>query len=136
MRGSQADLTGNLICRSGQQLLQPVKGAGYIAFTKTDLILVFDAYRVKDGMGSDTERDGFRVVYTKQNQTADAYIERIIHELGPDYSIRVVTGDYLLQISAVTSGVSRMTTGEFIREINEISREITEFARRLAERRT
>ena len=35
---------------------------------------------------------------------ADAYIERVIHELGPDYSIRVVTGDYLLQISAVTAG--------------------------------
>jgi predicted RNA-binding protein with PIN domain len=109
--------------------------ASYVAFTKTELLLVFDAYRVKDGTGSDTVRDGFRVVYTKENQTADAYIERIIHELGPDYSIRVVTGDYLLQISAVTSGVSRMTTGEFIREINEVSREITEFARRLAEKR-
>ena len=110
--------------------------SNYVAFTKTDLILVFDAYRVKDGMGSDTERDGFRVVYTKQNQTADAYIEKVIHDLGPDYSIRVVTGDYLLQVSAVISGVSRVTTKEFISELVRVGNEITEFARRLAEGRS
>jgi predicted RNA-binding protein with PIN domain len=109
--------------------------ASYVAFTKTELVLVFDAYRVKDGMGSDTVRDGFRVVYTKQNQTADAYIERIIHDLGPDYSIRVVTGDYLLQVSAVISGVSRMTTKEFMAEVTRIGNEIAEFARKLAEER-
>jgi predicted RNA-binding protein with PIN domain len=80
-------------------------------------------------------RDGFRVVYTKQNQTADAYIEKVIHDLGPDYSIRVVSGDYLLQISAVTAGVSRMTTREFITEITRVSSEITEFIRRLTEQR-
>ena len=109
--------------------------ASYVAFTKTELLLVFDAYHVGGGSGSDTQRDGFRVVYTKQNQTADAYIEKVIHDLGPDFTIRVVTGDYLLQISAVTSGVSRMTTGEFIREVENVSNEISEFARRLAGQR-
>ena len=109
--------------------------ASYVAFTKTEVVLVFDAYRVKDGMGSDTERDGFRVVYTKQNQTADAYIERVIHDLGPDYSIRVVTGDYFLQVSAVISGVSRVTTKEFIAEVTRVGSEITEFIRRLTEQR-
>ena len=110
--------------------------ASYTAFTKTELMLVFDAYRVKDGVGSDFTRDGFRVVYTKQNQTADAYIERVIHELGPDYSIRVVTGDYLLQISAVTAGVSRMTTREFMAEITAVGNEITEFIRKLERTRS
>ena len=86
---------------------------------------------VKDGVGSDFTRDGFRVIYTKQNQTADAYIEKAIHGLGPDYSIRVVTGDYLLQISAVTAGVSRMTTKEFAAEVTAVGSEITEFIRRL-----
>ena len=108
----------------------------YVAFTKTELLLVFDAYRVKDGIGSDFTHDGYRVVYTKQNQTADAYIEKVIHDLGPDYSIRVVTGDYLLQISAVTSGVSRMTTKEFIGEITSVGHEITDFIRKLTESRT
>ena len=103
----------------------------YVAFTKTELLLVFDAYRVKDGMGSEFTRNGYRVVYTKQNQTADAYIEKVIHELGPDYSIRVVTGDYLLQISAVTAGVSRMTAKEFIAEVARVGREITEFIRKM-----
>ena len=107
--------------------------ADYAAFTKADLLLVFDAYLVKDGMGSEFERNGVRVVYTKQNQTADAYIEKIIHELGPDYSIRVVTGDYLLQVSAVMSGVSRMTAGEFIAEITRVGGEIREFIRRMTE---
>jgi predicted RNA-binding protein with PIN domain len=109
--------------------------AGYAAYTKTELMLVFDAYRVPDGAGSDFMRDGIRVVYTKQHQTADAYIERVIHELGPDYSIRVVTGDYLLQISAVTAGVSRMTTREFVAEVTRVGNEITEFIRKLTERR-
>ena len=109
--------------------------SSYVAFTKTDLLLVFDAYRVKDGIGSDFQKDGFRVVYTKQNQTADAYIEKVIHDLGPDYSIRVVTGDYLLQISAVTSGVSRMTTKEFMSEITSVGNEITNFIRKLTEQK-
>ena len=109
--------------------------ASYAAYTKTELMLVFDAYRVPDGTGSDFERDGMRVVYTKQNQTADAYIERIIHDLGPDYSVRVVTGDYLLQVSAVISGVSRVTTKEFAAEVTRVGSEITEFIRRLSENR-
>ncbi|MBQ3507227.1 MAG: NYN domain-containing protein, partial [Clostridia bacterium] len=107
----------------------------YVAFTKTELLLVFDAYLVKDGIGSDFTHNGYRVVYTKQNQTADTYIEKVIHDLGPDYSIRVVTGDYLLQISAVTAGVSRMTTGEFVSEVTSVGNEITDFIRKLAERR-
>ena len=109
--------------------------ASYGAFTKTEMMLVFDAYRVPDGTGSDFLRDGVRVVYTKQHQTADAYIERVIHDLGPDYSIRVVSGDYLLQISAVTAGVSRMTTREFIAEVTRVGSEITDFIRRLTEQR-
>ncbi|MBQ1233519.1 MAG: NYN domain-containing protein [Clostridia bacterium] len=62
----------------------------YHAFTKTDVLLVFDAYLVKDGAGSEIKHDGYRIVYTKQDQTADAYIEQVMHDLGPDYSIRVV----------------------------------------------
>ena len=104
----------------------------YHAFTKTDVLLVFDAYLVKDGAGSEITHDGYRVVYTKQDQTADAYIEQVMHELGPDYSIRVVTGDRLLQFSAVSYGISRMTANEFWSEITQISNEINDFVRKLA----
>ena len=106
--------------------------SNYHAFTKTDVLLVFDAYLVKDGAGSEIRHDGYRIVYTKQDQTADAYIEQVMHDLGPDYSIRVVTGDRLLQFSAVSYGISRMTAQEFYSEITQVSNEINDFVRKLA----
>ena len=106
--------------------------SNYHAYTKTDVLLVFDAYLVKDGAGSDFVHDGYRVVYTKHDQTADAYIEQVMHKLGPDYSIRVVTGDRLLQFSAVSYGISRMTAKEFLDEVTQIGNEINDFVRKLA----
>ncbi len=106
--------------------------SNYHAFTKTDVLLVFDAYLVKDGAGAEIRHDGYRIVYTKQDQTADAYIEQVMHDLGPDYSIRVVTGDRLLQFSAVSYGISRMTAQEFWNEITQVSNEINDFVRKLA----
>ena len=107
--------------------------SNYVAFTKTELTLVFDAYLVKDGTGSDFVHDGYRVVYTKQDQTADAYIERMMHELGPNYHIQVVTGDKLVQYSAVHAGILRLTAKEFEDEVTSVGNEITEFVRKLAE---
>lgn len=109
--------------------------SNYVAFTKKELVLVFDAYRVKDGRGSDFSHDGFRVVFTKQDETADAYIEKMMHELGPDYSIRTVTGDRLVQFAAVHSGVLRMTPGEFEAEVTRVGTEINDFLKKLEENR-
>ena len=106
--------------------------SSYVAYTKQELTLVFDAYLVKDGEGSDFMHDGYRIVYTKENQTADTYIEIMMHELGPNYHIKVVTGDRLLQFSAVHAGVSRITAKEFETEVTAIGREITEFIQKLA----
>ena len=108
--------------------------SNYVAFTKEKLVLVFDAYLVKEGIGSEFENDGYRVVFTKENQTADAYIERMMHELGPNYKIRVVTGDRLVQFAAVHSGISRMTTKEFVDELITVGNEITDFVKKLAEK--
>ncbi len=107
--------------------------SSYVAYTKVELLLVFDAYLVKDGEGSEFTHDGFRVVYTKADQTADAYIEKVMHDLGPDYSIRMVTGDRLLQFSAVHSGILRMTAQEFIDELTHVGNEITEFIKKLTQ---
>ena len=106
--------------------------SNYVSYTKTELVLVFDAYLVKGGEGAEFMHDGYRVVYTKADQTADAYIEKMMHELGPDYSIRTVTNDKLLQFSAVHSGISRMTAEEFLAELARIGNEITEFVRKLS----
>lgn len=109
--------------------------SNYVAFTKTELVLVFDAYLVKDGIGSDFTRDGYRVVFTKQDKTADAFIEEMMRELGPDYNISVVTGDRLLQFSALHSGVLRTTANEFIDDLTRTGNQINEFVKKLAESR-
>ena len=107
--------------------------SNYVSFTKTELVLVFDAYLVEDGKGTEFMHDGYKVVFTKADETADTYIEKMMHELGPDYSIRMVTDDRLLQFSAVHSGISRMTAKEFLEELTRIGNEITEFVRKLSE---
>ena len=107
--------------------------SNYVAYTKIEVVLVFDAYLVKDGVGSEFTKDGYRVVFTKQDQTADAYIEEMMFRLGPDYNIRVVTDDRLLQFSAVHSGILRMTAEEFEQEITRVGNEITDFVKKLSE---
>ena len=107
--------------------------SNYVAYTKTELVLVFDAYLVPEGEGSEFMHDGYKVVYTKADQTADAYIEKMMHDMGPDYSIRMVTGDKLLQFSAVHSGISRMTAREFFDEVTQVGNEITAFVKKLSE---
>jgi len=109
--------------------------ANYTAFTKREVTLVFDAYRVKPGRGSDASECGLRVIYTKQDETADTFIEKIMHELGPNYNIRLVTGDRLLQISALHSGIVRTTAKEFEAEVARVGKEIMEFAAKLAEKK-
>ena len=107
--------------------------SSYVGYTKCELVLVFDAYLVEDNKGTEIIHDGYKIVYTKENETADTYIERLMHELGPDYSIRMVTDDRLLQFSAVHSGVSRMTAKEFLEELTRIGNEICEFVHKLSE---
>ena len=107
--------------------------SNYVAYTKNELVLVFDAYLVKDGVGSDFVHDNYRIVYTKEDETADAFIEKMMHELGPNYNVTVVTGDRLLQFSAVHSGILRMTAEEFLDDVTRIGNQITEFVRKLSE---
>ena len=109
--------------------------ASYVAYTKTELVVVFDAYLVKNGAGSDFMRDGIRVVYTRQDETADTFIEAMMHELGPNYNIRVVTGDRLVQFSAVHAGISRMTAREFENEVTAVGNEISAYILKLAQQK-
>jgi predicted RNA-binding protein with PIN domain len=109
--------------------------SNYSAFTKREITIVFDAYRVKPGRGSESAEGALRVVYTKQDETADTFIEKIMHELGPNYNIQLVTGDRLLQISALHSGIMRTTAKEFEAEVSRVGKEITEFAAKLAEKK-
>ncbi len=103
----------------------------YVAYTKADVTLVFDAYNVERNDGHTETRNGYRVIYTAEDETADAYIERLMHELEAKHNLRVVTSDRLIQLSAVHAGVLRLSAREFHEEILRVSAEITAFIRKL-----
>ena len=71
-------------------------------------------------------------LYFEENDM-DAFIEKLMHDLGPDYGVRVVTADRLVQCSAVNSGILRMTPKEFEEELTAVGNEINELVRRYAE---
>ena len=90
-------------------------------------MLVFDAYRVKGNPGSRFDHFDVHVVYTKENETGDLYIEKLANSIGRNYRVRVVTSDALIQLSALRSGVLRMSAPEFEREVNDILARIDRF---------
>ncbi len=98
--------------------------SNYRAFKGCQLALVFDAYRVKGGQGSVSDYHGMRVVYTKEDETGDAFIERLVEEIGQSYAVRVATSDALIQLSALRSGVLRVSAAELWREVEAAGREI------------
>lgn len=91
----------------------------YAAFRRCRVIIAFDAYKRRGGEGSVEEIGPVTVVYTKEKQTADAYIERTTYEIAEDHSVRVVTSDYQEQLVVLGSGGLRVTAGEFYLEIME-----------------
>ena len=103
--------------------------ANYAAFTQTETILVFDAYKVKGGKGERFDWHGVRVVYTKENETGDGWIERFCHDVGKNEQVRVVSSDNLIQVSALRSGVLRQSAREFGEEIDRIYGDIEQFLR-------
>ena len=88
------------------------------------MIVVFDAYNVKGAVERKFDVQGLHVVYTKEDELGDTYIEKLIHTIGKDYSVRVVTSDGLIQLQAVRSGVLRLSAREFRREILAVDEEI------------
>ena len=91
--------------------------SNYAGFTKAKLVLVFDGYRNPGSTGSKTDYHNIHVAYTKDGETADAYIERLLDEIGKNYSVRVITSDNLIRVSAMRSGVLRTSSGEFSKEL-------------------
>ena len=99
----------------------------YKGVHKCSMIIVFDAYRVKGNPGSEEKMGDLYIVYTKEAETADSYIERTAHDLSHDYRVRVATSDRLEQIIILGSGAYRMSASEFYEEICNAQREIDDF---------
>ena len=98
----------------------------YSAFKRCKVIIVFDAYMVKDGKGSTEKYDEVTVVYTKERQTADAYIERATYEIAEDNYVRVVTSDMEEQFIILGNGAYRVSPKEFREELDGTATEIAE----------
>lgn len=98
--------------------------SNYAGFTRCELVLVFDGYRVKGGRGERFDYHNIHVAYTKENETADAYIEKLSDEIGKNESVRVVTSDNLIRLSALRAGVLRTGAMEFRNEVAWISEQI------------
>ena len=98
----------------------------YAAFRKCKVIIAFDAYKRRGGEGSVEELGPVTVVYTKECQTADAYIERTTYEISDRHSVRVVTSDYQEQLIVLGSGGLRVSAREFYGEMMDTVRLIRE----------
>ena len=102
----------------------------YQGFKKSTLILVFDAYKVKGNPGSVETYHNIHVVYTKEAETADQYIEKTVHEIGRKYRVTVATSDQLEQVIILGQGGQRMSARELLEDVIEVSHQIRETARK------
>lgn len=98
----------------------------YRAFRGCELVLVFDGYKVEGNPG-ERDTEGIHIVYTKENETADMYIEKLADDIGKNYAVRVVTNDGLIRLSALRSGVLRMSCAEFVSELKFVMEQIAEY---------
>lgn len=99
--------------------------ADYQGFKKINLILVFDAHLVKGNFGSIEKYNNIYVVYTKEAETADNYIEKTTELLDKSYKVRVATSDKLEQIIIMGKGATRLSARELQKEVDITKKQIT-----------
>lgn len=103
----------------------------YGAFIKNEIVVVFDAYKVSPNRGEKFEYNNIRVVFTKENETADTYIEKLVSEIGKNEKVRVVTSDNLIQLSSLRFGVLRESSLEFYDDVKNSEKQIAEILEKL-----
>lgn len=98
----------------------------YQGFRKCNLILVFDAYKVQGQELGVQKYHNIYVVYTKEAETADQYIEKIVHEIGRKYHVTVATSDNVEQVVTLGQGGKLLSARELRTEVEEVQRQIRE----------
>lgn len=98
----------------------------YQGYRKYNLIVVFDAYKVSGGVGSTEDYHNIHVVYTKEAETADQYIEKFAHEMGKKYRVTVATSDGLEQVIIRSQGCLLMSAKDLAEDMERVSRQIEE----------
>ena len=104
--------------------------SSYAGFTKCRTILVFDGYKQKGNPGEKSRFHNIQVVYTREGETADAYIEALADQIGGNYAVRVASSDGLVQLSSFRSGVLRMSARELKLEVEQTRRNMQEHFRK------
>ena len=98
----------------------------YQGFHRCTVILVFDAYRVEGGQGSVQKYHNIHVVYTKEAETADQYIEKTVHKIGRKNQVTVATSDALEQVIIYGQGARRMSARELMEEVEQTRQQVRE----------
>lgn len=96
----------------------------YQGYKKCEVILVFDAYKVKGSSREVEKVNNINIVYTKEAETADMYIEKVSHKLAKNNKVRVVTSDALEQLIILGNGALRVSSREFLCEIQQAEEDI------------
>ena len=104
--------------------------SNYQGFIGCTLILVFDAYKVKGNQGEVQKYHNIYVVYTKEAETADQYIEKTTHEIGRKYKVTVATSDALEQVIVMGQGAYRISVRDFYEEVERTEKQIREINER------
>ena len=100
--------------------------SNYQGFRKCTVILVFDAYKVEGYALEIQKYHNIHVVYTKQAETADQYIEKVVHQIGKKYHVTVVTSDGVEQVVTLGQGGTLVSSREFWKEVELVKRQIRE----------
>ena len=95
-------------------------------FRREQVIVVFDAYKVAGGKEHTEEMSGLLIVYTKEAETADQYIEKAAHEISKKYKVTVATSDAIEQVIVLSSGAYRLSARDFWAEIKRTEEIISE----------
>ena len=98
--------------------------SSFAGFTKCRLVVVFDGYKQKGNPGEKSQFHNIQVVFTKEGESADAYIEALAYEIGSNYAVRVASSDSLVQLSSFRSGVLRMSARELREEVEMARKEM------------
>ena len=101
--------------------------SNYQGYRKCKVIAVFDAYKIKGGERRQEKHGAVDVVFTKEAETADTYIERLSYEMNGKYRVRVATSDRQEQIIALGNGAFRLSASELKAEIQRTNLEISAF---------
>ncbi len=120
-----SDIARNVSLESARHRLINIM-CNYQGYKKCRLILVFDAYKVKGSTGNAEKIDGITVIYTKEAETADSYIEKASYKLAKNNRVRVVTSDGMEQMIILGNGALRVSSRMFLEEVRNAQEEIKE----------